>query len=99
MIRMQTQFQCQTNETAGVGNMDYERQTSGTTPATRRLQLALTTMGKTAKRVHMGEGPQHLGLMILNLSYPLVTQWERQEGNLTPGVKMSFQLESNQPMD
>ena len=79
--------------------MDYERQTSGTTPATRRLQLALTTMGKTAKRVHMGEGPQHLGLMILNLSYPLVTQWERQEGNLTPGVKMSFQLESNQPMD
>lgn len=96
---MQTRFQCQANETAVVSNMDYERQTSETTPATQRLQLALTTMGKTAKRVHMGEGPQHLGLMILNLSYPLVTQWERKEGSLTSGVKMSFQLESNQPTD
>lgn len=79
--------------------MDYERQTSGTTPAIRRLQLALTMMGKTAKRVHVGEGPQHLGLMVLNLSNPLVIQWEREEGNLTSGVEMSFQLEGNQHMD
>ena len=96
---MKARFQCQANETAVVTNMAYERQTLGTAPAARRLQLALAMMGKTAKRVHMGEGPQHRGLMLLNLSYPLVIQWEREEGNLTSGVKMSFQLENNQHMD
>lgn len=54
MIRMYTQFQCQANEITVVTNMDFERQTSGTTPAMRRLPLALPMMGKTAKKSTYG---------------------------------------------